>query len=176
MHFAVPDLKPETSSDHGRHEARAPGASSLLFLLTIATAVSFHSFLHLPPVHRHDDRPGLPPVLRLFPAHDPRTLAASATRTGRHQVRRHDALSTSSIQVARAEWDTLLFFYGVVLCVGGLGFIGYLALASDVMYLQWGPTAANIGVGLISAVVDNIPVMFAVLTMNPDMVRPSGCW
>ena len=72
-------------------------------------------------------------------------------------------------KVARAEWDTLLFFYGVVLCVAGLGFIGYLALASEVMYAQWGPTAANVGVGIISAVVDNIPVMFAVLTMNPPM-------
>jgi len=71
--------------------------------------------------------------------------------------------------VARAEWDTLLFFYGVVLCVGGLGFIGYLALASDVMYHQWGPTAANVTVGLLSAIVDNIPVMFAVLTMRPEM-------
>ena len=71
--------------------------------------------------------------------------------------------------VARAEWDTLLFFYGVVLCVAGLGYVGYLSLASEVMYLQWGPTAANIGVGLISAVVDNIPVMFAVLSMNPAM-------
>jgi Na+/H+ antiporter NhaD/arsenite permease-like protein len=72
-------------------------------------------------------------------------------------------------KVARAEWDTLLFFYGVVLCVGGLGFIGYLAMASDIMYSQWGPTAANVAVGLVSAIVDNIPVMFAVLTMQPDM-------
>jgi Na+/H+ antiporter NhaD/arsenite permease-like protein len=82
-------------------------------------------------------------------------------------------------KVARAEWDTLLFFYGVVLCVGGLGFIGYLALASEVMYTQWGAalglstsmyaTPANIMVGVLSAIVDNIPVMFAVLTMQPDM-------
>jgi Na+/H+ antiporter NhaD/arsenite permease-like protein len=77
-------------------------------------------------------------------------------------------------KVARAEWDTLLFFYGVVLCVGGLGFIGYLALASEVMYTQWGATQANVAVGLVSAVVDNIPVMFAVLTMNPDM--PQAQW
>jgi len=28
---------------------------------------------------------------------------------------------------------------------------------------------ANITVGVLSAVIDNIPVMFAVLTMNPDM-------
>lgn len=37
------------------------------------------------------------------------------------------------------------------------------------MYGGLGPTWANILIGLLSAVVDNIPVMFAVLTMNPDM-------
>ena len=71
--------------------------------------------------------------------------------------------------IARAEWDTLLFFYGVVLCVGGLGFIGYLGMASEMMYGQWGATWANVSVGVLSAIVDNIPVMFAVLSMNPDM-------
>jgi Na+/H+ antiporter NhaD/arsenite permease-like protein len=60
------------------------------------------------------------------------------------------------------------------MCVGGLGFIGYLAMASDVMYTQWGATSANVAVGVLSAIVDNIPVMFAVLTMNPDM--PIGQW
>jgi Na+/H+ antiporter NhaD/arsenite permease-like protein len=72
-------------------------------------------------------------------------------------------------RLARAEWDTLLFFYGVVLCVGGLGFIGYLELASSVMYGDFGATVANVTVGFLSAIVDNIPVMFAVLSMNPDM-------
>jgi len=76
--------------------------------------------------------------------------------------------------VARAEWDTLLFFYGVVMCVGGLGFMGYLALVSDLLYTQWDPVYANIALGLISAVVDNIPVMFAVLTMDPTMSH--GNW
>ena len=32
-----------------------------------------------------------------------------------------------------------------------------------------GATTANILVGILSAVIDNIPVMFAVLSMNPDM-------
>jgi Na+/H+ antiporter NhaD/arsenite permease-like protein len=76
--------------------------------------------------------------------------------------------------IARAEWDTLLFFYGVVLCVGGLGFIGYLSLASQVMYVEWGATFANVMVGIVSSVIDNIPVMFAVLSMGPDM--PTGQW
>jgi Na+/H+ antiporter NhaD/arsenite permease-like protein len=77
-------------------------------------------------------------------------------------------------QLQRAEWDTLMFFYGIILSVGGLGLIGYLALASHAMYVDLGPTTANVLVGLISAVVDNIPVMFAVLSMEPDMAH--GQW
>jgi Na+/H+ antiporter NhaD/arsenite permease-like protein len=77
-------------------------------------------------------------------------------------------------RVARAEWDTLLFFYGVVMCVGGLGFMGYLELMSHTLYTQWDATSANIFLGVISAVVDNIPVMFAVLTMEPEMSH--GHW
>jgi Na+/H+ antiporter NhaD and related arsenite permeases len=77
-------------------------------------------------------------------------------------------------RVARAEWDTLLFFYGVVLCVGGLGFIGYLSHVSELLYIDFGPTFANVTVGLLSAIVDNIPVMFAVLAMMPEMSH--GQW
>ena len=71
--------------------------------------------------------------------------------------------------VSRAEWDTLLFFFGVIVSVGGLGFMGYLALVSEAMYVELGATYANVLVGILSAIVDNIPVMFAVLTMTPDM-------
>jgi len=55
------------------------------------------------------------------------------------------------------------------MCVGGLGFIGYLELTSVFMYGQLGPTWANVLVGILSAIVDNIPVMLAVLQMNPTM-------
>ena len=57
----------------------------------------------------------------------------------------------------------------MILAVGGLGFIGYLGLASEFSYGELGPTTTNILVGILSAIVDNIPVMFAVLTMNPEM-------
>lgn len=76
--------------------------------------------------------------------------------------------------ISRAEWDTLLFFYGVTLCVGGLGQFGYLRLVSMFMYGDLGPTNANILVGVLSAIVDNIPVMFAVLKMSPAMSQ--GQW
>jgi Na+/H+ antiporter NhaD/arsenite permease-like protein len=71
--------------------------------------------------------------------------------------------------IANAEWDTLLFFYGVFACVGGLAAIGYLELASHWMYGGLGFTLANVGMGVLSAVVDNIPIMFAVLKMDPQM-------
>ena len=73
-----------------------------------------------------------------------------------------------------AEWDTLLFFYGVILCVGGLAQFGYLSLVSKFMYTDLGATWANCLVGVLSAIVDNIPVMFAVLTMDPNMSQ--GQW
>ena len=72
-------------------------------------------------------------------------------------------------KVSRAEWDTLLFFFGVILSVGGLGFIGYLTVVSEFLYIGLGPTMANAIVGVLSAIVDNIPVMFAVITMRPEM-------
>jgi Na+/H+ antiporter NhaD/arsenite permease-like protein len=58
--------------------------------------------------------------------------------------------------------------------VGGLGFMGYLSLGAELLYGQWGATVANILLGIASGVVDNIPVMFAALTMNPDMDQ--GQW
>jgi Na+/H+ antiporter NhaD/arsenite permease-like protein len=74
----------------------------------------------------------------------------------------------------KIEWDTLMFFYGVLMAVGGLGALGYLSLTSQVLYESLGPTVANILVGILSAVIDNVPVMFAVLQMSPEMSQ--GQW
>src|SRR6185436_16046662 len=69
------------------------------------------------------------------------------------------------VSLKRVDWDTLLFFYGIILCVGGLGAMGYLAILSNFLYIGLGATTANVLVGLLSAVIDNIPIMFAVLSM-----------
>ena len=72
-------------------------------------------------------------------------------------------------KIKNVEFDTLLFFFGVITAVGALQYIGHLALVSNGMYGGLGNTYANILVGVLSAIVDNIPVMFAVLQMDPSM-------
>ena len=67
-----------------------------------------------------------------------------------------------------------MFFYGIILAVGGLGALGYLNLGSNFMYGDLGPTTANILVGIFSAILDNIPIMFAVLAVMPEMDQ--GQW
>jgi len=152
-----------------------------LFLFTIATAVACHTFLHLPPVLGMMMGLGYLQFFGYFLRMTlPGSLArkrAMAERAGdMERLRRLGGVVPFDVfsKVQRAEWDTLLFFYGVVMCVGGLGFLGYLAVMSDLLYSQWGPTNANVALGVISAVIDNIPVMFAVLTMQPDMSH--GQW
>jgi len=147
-----------------------------LFLMTIVTAVSFHNFLHLPPMAGM--MMGLS-YLKFYGFYLKKTHIKYAKGVTydpeKAEERVGDPVAFDIFRnVARAEWDTLFFFYGVILCVGGLGFIGYLGLASHIMYGSWGATSANVAVGLLSAIVDNIPVMFAVLTMNPEMSH--GQW
>jgi len=157
-----------------------------LFLVTITLAVSVHNFLHLPPVIGMMTGLGL---LKLFgyylkrrrhffprPAEEDLGDTALAAEYDVPQRQQHTAAMQYDIfrSLERAEWDTLMFFYGVILCVGGLGTMGYLSLGSQLMYGQLGATTANVLVGLLSALVDNIPVMFAVLAMLPDMDQ--GQW
>jgi len=72
------------------------------------------------------------------------------------------------VNMKKVENDTLLFFFGILSAVGALHYIGFLNYVHD-LYSLVGPTAANIGVGFISAVVDNVPVMSAILKASPDM-------
>jgi Na+/H+ antiporter NhaD/arsenite permease-like protein len=175
MQFAVPNENPAPNAATAtmRRGARRVIA---LFLLTVTTAVCFHNFLHLPPVIGMLTGLG---YLQFFGYYLRKTHINKADLPSHHRSP-DDQIMGEVVpfdvfnKIARAEWDTLLFFYGVVLCVGGLGFIGYLGLISELMYSQWGATTANVSVGLFSSIVDNIPVMFAVLTMNPDM--STGQW
>lgn len=165
MSFAVPNEKPK---GHSIQLPMKRGALVIigLFFTTIAMAVIVHGALDLPPVLGMMTGLGL---LQLY------SFILKTTGEKTHFSNNPDGDLSNPIpydiyaKVARAEWDTLFFFYGVIMCVAGLGFLGYLTLVSQTIYGGWGATNANIAIGIISAVVDNIPVMYAVLSMMPDM-------
>ena len=160
MYFFVPNEKPNVSSDKIIIKR---GGKVIIFLglFTIFSAVNFHNILHLPPMLGMMFGFGL---LGLY------SFYLKITFNPEYEERKFDFLR----KVSKAEWDTLLFFFGVILSVGGLGFIGYLTLVSEYLYVGLGATYANFLVGILSAIVDNIPVMFAVITMNPSM--PTEQW
>ncbi len=162
MHFAVPRGAPEPRGEKVRLKIGAPWIM-VLFAATIATAVGVHSFLHLPPVF------GMMTGLGYL-----QLLDYQLQWRGRRRNAESDYTFNVFHRVAGVEWDTLLFFYGVMMCVGALGLLGYLSLSSRVVYGGLGATAANVLVGIVSAMLDNIPLMYAVLTMQPDM--PLGQW
>ncbi len=190
MNFFIPHEKPAAL-----HEKLAMKRGGLviigLFLLTVITAASFENFLDLPPaagmmmgltylkffsfyLQKTAEKmaQGKPNDFRvdyfapLKYMNNPQALA----KKKRSQERPFDVFT----KVANLEWDTLLFFYGVMMAVVGLSFIGYLELVSHELYGDLDPTIANILVGVASAFVDNGTIMLAVLTMTPDISQ--GQW
>ena len=160
MYFFIPNEMPKVSSEEIKIKR---GGKVIIFLglFTIFSAVSFHNFLHLPPMLGMMFGLGLLGIFSFY---------LKVTYNEKYDEEKFDFLR----KISRAEWDTLFFFFGVILSVGGLGFIGYLSLISDLLYVGLGATYANVLVGILSAIVDNIPVMFAVITMNPIM--PTEQW
>ena len=165
MSLAVPKVCPLADGEIVRMKR---GAKRMMFLFgcTIVTAVSFHNFLHLPPFLGMMTGLGYLQIFGYYLRQTHVELPGNNAKRGRHgEVIAFDSFR----EIARAEWDTLLFFFGVIMCVGGLGFIGYLDHLSQFAYLELGATIANVLVGIASAIVDNIPVMVAVLQMQPEM-------
>ncbi|MDF1581747.1 MAG: sodium:proton antiporter NhaD [Methyloprofundus sp.] len=167
MYFYLPKDSPVLTDEASADIKHGGLIIVLLFLATIVTSIFFHQFLHLPPTVGMLMGLG---YLKLFGYY---------LRTKfRRECSSFDMIpgseSTDSAfdvfsHIAKSEWDTLFFFYGIIMSVGGLGFMGYLSLTSEFMYGELGATTANIFVGIASALIDNIPIMFAVLTMHPEM-------
>jgi Na+/H+ antiporter NhaD/arsenite permease-like protein len=184
LSFAVPKVQPEPLE--GTAELKHGGlVVVVLFLLTITMAVSGHNILNLPPVAGMMTGLGF---LKLFgyylqrrderQAYLSKTMLMNTALAVDSKPREETMPSRPTYDIyrnlQRAEWDSLMFFYGIIMCVGGLGAFGYLAIGSELLYGGLGPTTSNILVGVVSAIVDNIPVMFAVLEMHPDMSQ--GQW
>jgi len=156
MHFAIPKGCPIRQNEE---ISLKPGAITIivLFLFTIFFTVVLRHFLNLPPVIGMMFGLG---ILQVFA----------------YYSRFSERVETFNIFpiIQRVEWDTLLFFYGVILSVGALSTLGYFSFLSNFLYTENSPTLANTLIGILSALVDNIPVMYAVITMNPSMSE--GQW
>ncbi len=148
----VPEGEPPFNAEEKYIEIAEGGKTIIgLFALTIAMAVLSHQVLHLPAMW------GMMFGLALLKMY----VYYINQNAGPTQL---NAFSW----IAKIENDTLLFFFGILAAVGGLHFLGYLEYFTA-LYDQFGATVVNIGVGFLSAVVDNVPVMSAVLKADPNM-------
>lgn len=167
MHFALPKGYPSSTQES---VSLSQGGKSVivLFLLTIATTVFLQNVFNLPP------------ALGMMAGLGYLQLFAYYTKHRTH-IRTLEIFPA----IKDLDWDTLLFFYGVILAVGGLATLGYLEIFSDMIYAPTNAnhvasiythphTIGNIFLGLLSAILDNIPLMFAVITMHPAMSE--GQW
>ncbi len=180
MHFWIPTEQPAAV---GKAPKMERGALSMivLFLLTIITAVIFENMLKLPPAAGM--LAGLT-YLKFFSFYLQKTDKNQDAASGSAHLSEDFGVELPTANpshkfdvfknIANLEWDTLLFFYGVMISVGGLSFIGYLSMASDVLYVGMDPSIANILVGFLSAFIDNGTIMFTVLTMHPQISQ--GQW
>jgi len=71
-------------------------------------------------------------------------------------------------QLQKVEWNTLLFFIGIISGVAALNHVGWLYYISE-LFASFSPTFVNVTLGVISGVLDNVPVEAAALMSNPQL-------
>jgi len=151
----VPDIKPDFDASKEVKPKMHEGAKVVMALgvFTIFCAVMSHQVLHLPAMW------GMMFGLSLLKVYS----YGLKKKYGTDHFNIFDSMS-------KIENNTLMFFFGILAAVGALYFVGWLGLAI-VVYdpTILGATWSNIGVGFLSAIVDNVPVMSAVLKANPTM-------
>lgn len=132
MSWFVPKERPDAVNEYVEVKRGAKRIVAL-FIFTIITAVCFHALFHFPPVIGM--MMGLA-YLQFFGFYLRKTLPRSLERKREIAVKNHDEAALKRLgsvvpfdvfrRVSHAEWDTLLFFYGVVMCV-----------ASQPAWLSW---------------------------------------
>jgi len=152
LSMSVPDGQPPFDAASEKKPVVADGGMGVAYLgvATIVMAVLGHQFFHFPAMW------GMMfgmAVLKLYSIH--------LTKSGQNGFNIY-------INMQKVENDTLLFFFGILSAVGALHYLGFLHYIHSV-YEMAGPTVTNIGVGFLSAIVDNVPVMSAILKSSPDM-------
>lgn len=71
-------------------------------------------------------------------------------------------------QLQKVEWNTLLFFIGIISGVAALNYVGWLSYISR-LFEVLSPSAVNVLLGVISGILDNVPVEAAALMSHPQL-------
>lgn len=152
LSLSVPKGEPEFDVTSEEKPRLKDGGKGVIYLgvFTITVSVLGHQFFHFPAMW------GMMFGLAILKMH-----SVNLTKSGRNSFNIY-------LNMQKIENDTLLFFFGILSAVGALHFLGFLAYIHH-LYDLVGPTAANIGVGFLSAIVDNVPVMSAILKSSPNM-------
>jgi Na+/H+ antiporter NhaD/arsenite permease-like protein len=73
--------------------------------------------------------------------------------------------------IRQIEFDTLLFFLGILLLVGMLKEVGVLTSVAQ-LYAEFDPKYSNYVAGSLSALLDNVPLTAALLKASPVLSTP----
>ena len=119
MYFAIPN---EVPKGDGKKVVILPGGNVIAFLgiLTITLTVTGHNVLHMPPVLGMMFGLGMLGTYGYF------------LKTKFPDKNKFDIFELTG----KAEWDTLLFFYGILVCVGGLAAVTTVPKISAVVKLS----------------------------------------
>ncbi|GIU04731.1 sodium:proton antiporter [Shewanella sp. c952] len=107
---------------------------------------------------------GIPPVLTFLTGLSVMFLVGHTTRSNKEELQILE-------YIRQVEYDTLLFFLGILLLVGMLKEIGTLDLLTQV-YSQFDPNISNFVAGIGSALLDNVPLTAALLKAEPVLNTP----
>ncbi len=147
----VPKGEPHFDINTTEKKELKQGAKTVIYMGvgTILIAVLGHQFFH-------------------FPAMWGMMFGLSVLKLYSYELKRKGEEFDIFVNMRKVENDTLLFFFGILSAVGALHFLGFLEYITK-LYDIIGPTIGNVSVGFISAIVDNVPVMSAILKADPSM-------
>ena len=151
LSFFIPKWKLKSDDNHAHLK---PAAKKIIFLwiFTIITAILTHQILHLPAMW------GMMFGLSLL------QLCSYRLKKTHWEEEAFNIFHS----IKKTEIDTLLFFFWILAAVGSLDFLWYLTYISGYYDIVW-VNAWNISVWILSAIIDNIPVMNAVLKSPLEM-------
>ena len=104
---------------------------------------------------------GIPPILTFLTGLSMMFMLGGLINKYRHEIHLLE-------YVRQIQFDTLLFFLGILLIIGALKEVGVLVWITD-FYFSVSPNISNFILGVLSALVDNVPLTAALLKAQPEL-------